>query len=247
MRKLLKKTKALAAAVALTSGVLALSISSSNIHNKYLRYEVGSSTVKVLGPRGGGSGFAVKGDSGKDYIMTNKHVCELATGGWLSVKSDSGLTLWKRVVYKDNIHDLCLIEGDSRFDSLSIGSTPSPGDYFYIVGHPALRALTVSQGEYIGFANVTIVDDSVKERSQCRGTVYELTPLEQMEFGIEWACIRSLRSYSTTAVAYGGNSGSPVVNQYGNLIGVLFAGSTEQERDNYVVPLHEVKRVLSKF
>ena len=71
--------------------------------------------------------------------------------------------------------------------------------------------------------------------------------MQQAIYGIEFACIRKYRSYSTTAVAYPGNSGSPVVNRYGNVIGVLFAGSSQQERDNYVVPLAELKRVLNKF
>jgi hypothetical protein len=31
------------------------------------------------------------------------------------------------------------------------------------------------------------------------------------------------------------------------VIGVLFAGSSREEKDNFAVPLIEVKRVLSKF
>jgi V8-like Glu-specific endopeptidase len=64
---------------------------------------------------------------------------------------------------------------------------------------------------------------------------------------MEFACFRSYQSYATTATTYPGNSGSPVVNKYGNIIGVLFAGSSKEEKDNYLVPVSEVKRVLSKF
>ena len=95
-------------------------------------------------------------------------------------------------------------------------------------------------------ATVELLDE-VKERSQCKGRIIELNPMQQLFYGIEFACLRPYRSYSTTAVSYPGNSGSPVVNKYGNVIGVLFAGSNEQERDNYVVPLAELKRVLNKF
>jgi S1-C subfamily serine protease len=216
-------------------------------HNQYLRYEVGTSVVQVLSPNGGGgTGFAVQGDSGTEYIMTNKHVCEVADKGWLIVKPSNGDTLFKRVLYKDNKHDLCLIEGDKRLAPLEIGNSLYKGESMYIVGHPGLRQLTVSEGEFIGY-HITKLLDQVEEREQCRGDIIELSPLEQYLYGMEFACIRSYQSYATTAVAYGGNSGSPVVNKWGNVIGVLFAGNPSQNTDNSVVPVSEVKRVLSKF
>lgn len=233
--------------ISFSIAVLAICSTQPTLHNKYLRYEVGDSTVQVLGFQGGGSGFAIKGESGKDYIMTNRHVCDISTNGWVKIKSDKGLSVFKRIVYKDTIHDLCLVEGDSRLDALTLGSAPEKGDSFYIIGHPGLRQLTLSQGEYIGYSLVPMIDDSVIDRNQCTGHVYDLNPLQQFVYGRAWLCVKSFKSYSTTAVAYGGNSGSPVVNNFGNVIGVLFAGSTEQERDNFCVPLEDIKRVLAKF
>ena len=234
-------------AIAIAGVILFVGINSNQLHNDYLRSSVGSSTVQVLSPTGGGgTGFSVKAASGNLYIMTNKHVCEAGQKGWMLIKQDEGESVYKRIVYKDNKHDLCLIEGDKRFSPLSLGYSPAKGEFIYVVGHPGLRQLTVSSGEYIGFSPVKLLD-AVKTRKECRGEIYELNPMEQFFYGIEFACIRTYVSYATTAVSYPGNSGSPVVNKYGNVIGVLFAGSNQQERDNYIVPLYEVKRVLNKF
>lgn len=245
---MLKKLKILGLGVACAALFAFINFNKDQLHNSYLRWEVGQSVVRVLSPAGGGgTGFAIKADSGEHFIATNKHVCEAAVNGWMVIKQDEDLApVFKRVVYKDTKHDLCLIQGDKRLSPLDLGSHPDKGDFHYVIGHPGLRQLTVSQGEYIGYDIVQLIEQ-VEKREQCKGKIYDLSIMEQVLFGMEFVCVRSYKAYASTAVVYGGNSGSPVVNKYGNIIGVLFAGSTEQERDNYIVPLAELKRVLNKF
>lgn len=246
---MIKSLKRILASILLTGSTLFLAISAPSIHNQYLRYEVGESVVQVLSPNGtsGGTGFAVQGASGEHYIMTNKHVCEVAVNNVVVIKRDGDKPYPRQVVYRDNKHDLCLIEGNSEYSPLTIATfAPEKGDLHYVVGHPGLRQLTTSMGEYIGYFNVRLLD-YVDKKSQCKGEIFELGPLEQFFMQREWVCVRTYKSYSSTAVIYGGNSGSPVVNALGNVIAVAFAGSTQQERDNFLVPLYEIKRVLAKF
>lgn len=245
---MLKTVKRLLSSIIVAGSILFLGIQAPSIHNHYLRYEVGESVVQVLSPNGGGgTGFAVKAASGIEYIMTNHHVCEGAVDEIVLIGQDHGDLVEKKVVYRDSVHDLCLVEGLEGLEPLTIATfAPDLGDLHYVVGHPGLRQLTTSVGEYIGYAIVKLVDE-VKERSQCVGEVIELNPLQQMFMRVEWICLRSYKSYASSAVIYGGNSGSPVVNSLGNVIAVVFAGSLRQERDNYLVPLYEIKRVLAKF
>ena len=176
---MLKKIGNLFKALTIVGSIMFLSFITPQVHNQYLRYEVGTSVVQVLSPAGGGgSGFAVEAASGNNYIMTNKHVCDAAVGGWVIIAQDK-LRLFKRVVYKDNKHDLCLVEGDRRFDALNIGNGLYKGESMYIVGHPGLRALTVAQGEFIGFDTVELLDERVINKKQCNGEIYELSPMEQ--------------------------------------------------------------------
>lgn len=231
----------------ISSLALIVAISAPESHSRFLRWKVGESVVKVMSSeRGGGTGFAVKAASGENYIATNAHVCEGSKNGWVTIKKDKGLKTFKKIVYKDKKHDICLVEGDSRLDNLSIGSDQQRGEYHWVIGHPGLRKLTVSQGENIGISTVKLLDN-VDNREQCTGTVMELEFFEQLMFGRDFICIKSFKSYATTAVVYGGNSGSPTVDKYGNVIGIVFAGNKEQERDNHIVPVKELKRVLKLF
>ena len=248
MSNVKNKLKKAGTVITLSFMILVGSFLAPQFHNNYLRYEVGESSVKVMvSEEGGGSGFAVTAASGKEYIATNKHVCDAAQKGWVKIVTNDGMEAWKRVVYIDKKHDICLVEGDERLDPLEIARAPKRGDLHYIVGYPGLRPLTVSDGEFVGFDTVQVLDDSPKTKKQCSGEVYDLTPMEQFLYGQEWICIKSYLSYSSSAVAYGGNSGSPVVNKYGNVIGILFAGPREQEHVSFLVPGYELQRVLNKF
>lgn len=231
--------------------IVCSAIIAPDAHNAYLRHEVGRNVVQVIVTErgGGGTGFAVKGKSGKQYVMTNKHVCEASEDGktvWLR-KDDEGRGLRRKILYIDKIHDLCIVQGRKDLSALDIGSIPEKGDLIYVIGHPGLRQLTVAKGEYIGYEIIQLPDFQVLSREKCEGTVYELPPILQLYTGLEFVCMFDYRSYSITAPVYGGNSGSPVVNKYGNLIGVLFAGNPDQEHNNYVVPLSHVQRVLARF
>jgi S1-C subfamily serine protease len=236
--------RSISLAVAITYGAIV----APEVHNHYLRYEVGESVVRVLSMHsdGGGTGFAIKGNSGKEYIMTNRHVCEVQSNGVIRVKPPGKKAIYRKVVHMDKIHDLCLIEGIKGLAPISIGSDQLKGDTLYVVGHPGLRQLTVSKGEYIGRDTIELIYDVVK-KEHCPGRIVELPPIVQFLMGREYICLRSYESLQTTALIYGGNSGSPVVNKFGNLIGVAFAGNTQQEHDNYIVPLYYVKKLLAKF
>ena len=57
--------------------------------------------------------------------------------------------------------------------------------------------------------------------------------------------VRYLRS---TAITYPGNSGSPVINMFGNVVGILFAGSNLNYINvNCVVPLEYIENELMAY
>lgn len=245
---MLKTIKSFLRSIVLTVTIIYGAIIAPEIHNHYLRYKVGESVVQVLSmySNSGGTGFSVKGKSGKKYIMTNRHVCEVQANGVIRVQAGNGDISFRKVVFMDTVHDLCLIEGIDELDTINTGSDLNKGDTLYVVGHPGLRQLTTSQGEYIGDKTIELMYD-VSKREDCPGKIYELNIIQQFLFGKAFICTKDYDALATSAVIYGGNSGSPVVNMYGNLIGVAFAGSSEQERDNYVVPLVYITNILNKF
>ena len=248
---MLQSIKKVLSAIVLGSAIIYGAIVAPEAHNKYLRWEVGSSTVQVLfaDRNGGGTGFMVEGKSGRNYIMTNRHVCGVKNeDGYVRIKHPSlKVDVLRKVVYEATEHDLCLVDAtDLKFDPLTIGSDQSRGDTLYVVGHPGLRQLTVSAGEYIGRASVELLFEA-ETREDCPGKVYEVPAPWNFLLGMDWFCTKDYPALETTTVIYGGNSGSPAVNKWGHVIGVAFAGNTEQEHNNFIVPLRFVKAVLNQF
>jgi S1-C subfamily serine protease len=227
---------------------LFLAVSGPEMHQYYLRHTVGKSVVQISpNGKGGGSGFSMEGASGELYIVTNEHVCSPSLDGYVYIKSDRGFTSRKEIVHIDTIHDICLVKGDKRIPALDLASKPSKGDTHFVIGHPGGRKLTISKGEYIGNDVIELLDMSAKTVAECKGRVIELNFFEQMMYGMQFVCLKSMKTYASSAIAYGGNSGSPAVNVWGNVMGILFAGSREQNTDNHLVPLEELKRVISQF
>lgn len=228
--------------LSITLGIFVLF--SSNIKDTYYRKGVGSDVVRVykVDQSTGGTGFHVKAESGNVYILTNKHVCSLADKYDRLLIEQNGKKVFRRVVARYPEHDLCVVEPLSKNHStLSIASRIFEGEDIIVVGHPGLRSLTLAHGEYIGSKTIEI-SSLVDSPKQCAGRVFD-DPMTYLFTG-KLLCLESFRSSAISSPIYGGNSGSPVVNKFGNVVGVVFAGNRSQSNDGYMVPLQYVKEFL---
>ena len=240
-------------------------------HASFIRNNVGTKVVSIYGNnfqgrRSGGTGFHVKAKSGETYIATNGHICSLADeSDSLLVKSGS-VVMNRRVIYRHPTHDLCLVEAVPNMDGLSIGSYPSLGEITALVGHPALRPLSIARGEIIGNTRISLIFGLNMDENKCIGETFDKEDIEQRlrlkknvsnkemyflllmyQVGAYNLCYATgLKSKMLNGISYGGNSGSPVVNFWGNVVGVLYAGG-RQVTDSYVVPLRYLKNMLEMF
>lgn len=206
--------------VGMVAFVTIFAVKGPQLHLNYLRSTVSPKVVKIMRGFGGGTGFYVKAPSGDTYIVTNKHVCGTDATQNVNIIHQDG-TLRARPIYalsKD--HDLCLVyPGEEDIEGLSLqDDDPSIGDQIAIIGHPHLTPLAVARGTYNG-------------QTQTQLPFAALLDIP-MTLNVGW----------TDAASYPGNSGSPVVNFYGEVVGVLFAGSGAHV--NMIVPLREIKRLL---
>lgn len=216
-----------------------------HIKDGYNRYIIGREVVKIIGQQGSGSGFHVKANSGKTYILTNAHVCQLADKkGNILVQRDQTLISRKVIsIYKK--HDLCLIDPlpNHSDTGLDVASNLSIGEDIVLIGHPSGRPLTLSKGEFVLNRIIYLIDSSVKNQTACKMK----SGIWQNIFGFIEFCVVPSRANGITSPSYPGNSGSPVVNKWGNVVGVLFAGSIKELNDNYMVPLNEVQNFLKDY
>lgn len=237
-------------ALTLITSTVYISIQSPQLEDIYLRYRVGRNVVKVVKTgslgrvMGGGTGFAIRGDSGTDYIMTNAHVCDMYKGGkTATIEEQDGTLLDREIVSISDSTDLCLIKADESLTPLEIASYDYIGEKLAIVGHPELMPLNISWGEILGQGPLDVMLGVIGQnmtKEECSKPKNRIEAYDTGVYGMLDTCLEEINAYQTTAVAMPGNSGSPVVNVYGHLSGVLFAGDSKVYWGN-VVTLEDIK------
>lgn len=281
MKAKLKLAATVVAETILTVAVISVvSMLAPKVHQTVLRKYVSSKVVLLTKEdplkypeQGGGTGFHVTGASGKTYILTNRHVCDVA----------KDKTIWARVVNKTGNHklniiersdnsDLCLVEGIPGVPGLSVGKSLSIGQTIAYLGHPRLQPRTFTMGEAVGEDTVTIFagiigKDITKAQCQTQDSLIKKIPkfflvgnssgpgdflkelidllLKPEGKGIAMAevCYQRNKALVTTLMIYPGASGSPVIDFFGNVVGVVYAGP-KTGGWGYAVTLADVKKIL---
>lgn len=255
--------------LAISLPLVYLALKVPELHGQYLRAVVGSKVYKIVGKLdgGGGTGFAVEAPSGTSYILTNSHVCEHAMeqhgNNEVLVVSPDGTSMPRRVLESSNFTDLCLIEGLPGVSGLKVGSAPNMGEIAAVVGHPRLRPMSLSRGEIVGSTDVELFDFVMKGNDPFLDAMFgardgkcnlpkqavkeiDIYAFDGEPVGKIKVCVIVIKSaYMSTIVVHGGNSGSPMVDFWGNVKAVVFAN--DNTTWGYMVSNEDLKRFLSKY
>ena len=250
-----------------------ISAKGPELHSRFIRNYVGTKVVTIMSPkrRSGGTGFLVKAKSGKTYILTNNHVCGLNQDGFLNVIFNLNPQIYKqKIVARYDKHDLCLIDRIGEIQGIDLADSLSIGETIGLIGHPSLQPLTLSRGEFIGGTYIDIIIGINIPKNKCPGTVVRnrLFDFESLKIPLPLVevkksedifkdliddflnrtyCVKSHYASQLTAYSRGGSSGSPVVNFWGNLVSVLFAGNRQDPHESFSVPLSSIKDFLKDY
>ena len=244
-------TKIVLTVVLLFLAIISSVLVADRAHKEYLEHYIGDQVLFVTNTseskvKGSATGFHVKAKSGNVVFVTNAHVCELKDDKNILMVQDtlnSQRLVPRRVleIYKDN--DLCAVEPLPGYEGLSLADDLSVGEPVWAIGYPLGESLNISNGRVKDFGTTSLISRIPIE--QCHGPNLSKQTV-QYWFFITEVCVVTFESVQTDVVIYGGNSGSPLLNIWGNVTGVVFAANT---RTNWgrAVPLDHLKKLLSAY
>jgi serine protease Do len=169
--------------------------------------------------RSGGSGFIISPDG---YVVTNHHVVEEADEVEVTISDDHKVKA--KVVGKDPATDLALLKVDDGKDlpyvALGDSDRVEIGEWVLAIGYPLIYGKTATSG---------II--SAKER----------------KIGISQATSSFENFLQTDAAINFGNSGGPLVNMRGEVIGVNTAISVQGQNIGFAVPINQFKDIRTQL
>lgn len=222
------------------SVVLYAVITDTNINSQLGRYKLSKSVVliKVDSPNEdkltgttseifwSGTGFSILNDGKYSYIITNKHVCYPMNTAKYTLIDISGANHRALYVKKDELSDLCMLKTLSYVPPVKVADGNALfGEKILIIGAPK-GVFPMITGGYIG-AYQDVSSEDFKQETVMNETF-------------------KFRSQLVSATIYPGNSGSPVFNEDGEVIGVVFGNNLEAGSIGFIVPIDLVKIFIKK-
>ncbi len=169
---------------------------------------------------GGGSGFIVSEDG---YIVTNKHVVETPDVDYV-VYTNNGQKYESKVVALDSIYDVAILKiNGGNFSPIELGDSDK-----LQVGQ-TLIAIGNALGEFRDTVSTGIV-------SGLSRSIFAAGGAGQLEFLDE--------VIQTDAAINLGNSGGPLLNLRGEVVGVNVATAIDSENIAFSLPINIVKPII---
>lgn len=213
--------KTLSSAVITFEGAtMKLHIDDNSSDNVFVRMSGGANSddTNVYAEKWSGTGFALKGG----YILTNYHVVEEANIiNVYGIGGDFTNGVKATVIGSDKFNDLALLKISGSVPA-SLNSIPygfkskiaDVGEDVYVLGYP----LTATMGE-----EVKLTNGIISARTGFDGNVSQ---------------------YQISAPVQPGNSGGPLIDYDGNVIGVICAKHRGAENVSYAVKVSQVRNLI---
>ena len=178
--------------------------------------------------QGVGTGFVVRSDG---VIVTNCHVVEHASKITVFSSDQTPKQYDARVIGGDCIHDLAILKIDATgLPTVSLGDSASLqlGQRVVALGY----ALALEGGPTVTTGIVSALDRTIKATDP----------------GCD-ACQNGQRTYTgvvqTDAAINHGNSGGPLVNMQGQVVGINTAGDDSAQNIGFAIAIDSVKQTIS--
>jgi S1-C subfamily serine protease len=179
----------------------------------------GDSVVRVLSTA---CGLGIEGSGwavAPEIVVTNAHV--VAGADDTTVTTQDGAELDATTIYYEPRRDLALLRVGAALPPLPVSSKRRVGEDAAVLGYPENGPYALEPAR-IGETRVTISEDS-----------YGNGPIERTITALSGA-VRS------------GNSGGPLVDPRGRVVGTVFAATTSGPRGGFAIPAEQVRAALER-
>ncbi|HEV2727730.1 MAG TPA: MarP family serine protease [Solirubrobacterales bacterium] len=179
--------------------------------------DAGDSVVRVLSTA---CGLGIEGSGWAvepEIVVTNAHV--IAGSDDTTVTTQNGTELEATPIYYEPRQDLALLRVGTALPTLPISSERESGENGAVLGYPENGPYSLAPAR-IGETRVTISEDS-----------YGNGPVE-----------RTIVAMS--GIVRSGNSGGPLVDPRGRVVGTVFAATTSGTPGGFAIPAEEVREAL---
>lgn len=172
-----------------------------------------------------GTGIIVTSDG---YVLTNKHVINGATS--ITVVLDDGTTYEDvELVATDPLNDVAFL----KIKDVSNLTAATLGDSKTLNVGQQVMAIGNALGQYQNTVTVGVVSGLGRSVTASDGSGYNTETLSDM--------------IQTDAAINSGNSGGPLVNAAGEVVGINTATSTTAENMGFAIPISSVKGMLRQL
>ncbi len=175
-----------------------------------------------------GTGFLVDSSG---IVITNQHVVSDITEDYEVVTVD-GEEYNVTEILRDDLYDIALLKIDAEgktFDSIDLGDSDS-----LLVGQSVI-AIGTPLGEYAGTVTSGIIS----------GLNRTVTAASSSWFGSTSKTYEGV--IQTDAAINAGNSGGPLINSQGEVIGINFATTSGADNISFSLPINKVKSRLEEY
>lgn len=153
---------------------------------------------------GGGTAYAISTEEYGVLVITNEHICAMDPVDGIFILDQEAKVWPTKVRRKGHLTDLCIIEPPEDFvknhKGLKLASTSTElfdGQTLFVYGHPGLRKLTSSSGAFVNETWIPAFGGYLDSK---------VILVDRADIAI-----------------FPGSSGSPVLNEDGEVVGTVFA------------------------
>lgn len=210
--------------------------------DSYIRNRV----VRLMGQGGMCSGEQVRAPSGQDYILSAGHCKDLQKDGQITVITEDGRKLDRKILAEDPNSDLLLLEGLPNFKGLDVAQEVNRYDHIRTFTHGKNMDTYSTDGVIIGKEKITVpifTIDTEETAVKCSMPKHKIEVIDMIFFSAK-VCTLNVESTVSTAGIVPGSSGGVIVDDNGDIIGVA---SATDGRFSYLVTLTDIQLFLHNY